>query len=263
MTLVNKAQVTNGLDVAIGIKKGIISMSNPRYAAVWKLLGQLAPYSSASATSYDACSAPAATTTPLSTQPLLVQGKVGIIWGGSWFIPQLNSAGFANKYGVFPEPTITTSSSQYALNTITRGIIGGPNGDGQWGVTSEKADTSMNSAKTAVVMNFLAWMFTPKHLGYWINISQKGGEIPTEKGSPILNLPGLKSLVPTGKVPTVVDVVLDDVLSTAATNSGLRLIQDYVNGSLAFPAFSTQWQSLLTSSAQSWATQNHVNLNKY
>ncbi len=36
---VNHAQVTNGLDVAVGIKKGIISMSNPRYAEVWKLLG--------------------------------------------------------------------------------------------------------------------------------------------------------------------------------------------------------------------------------
>jgi hypothetical protein len=61
----------------------------------------------------------------------------------------------------------------------------------------------------------------------------------------------------------VVDVVLDDVLSTAATNSGLRLVQDYVDGSMSFSTFSTQWQSLLTSSAQAWATQNHVNLSKY
>ena len=38
---VNHAQVTNGLDVAVGIHKGIISMSNPRYAEAWKLLGQL------------------------------------------------------------------------------------------------------------------------------------------------------------------------------------------------------------------------------
>ena len=42
---VNHAQVTNGLDVAVGIHKGIISMSNPRYAEIWKLLGQLAGYS--------------------------------------------------------------------------------------------------------------------------------------------------------------------------------------------------------------------------
>ncbi|MGE5132970.1 MAG: hypothetical protein ACM32E_08680 [Gemmatimonadota bacterium] len=52
-------------------------------------------------------------------------------------------------------------------------------------------------------------------------------------------------------------------LSTAATNSGLRLVQSYVNGSLPYPAFAKQWQALLTSSAQSWATQNHVDLSKY
>jgi hypothetical protein len=69
--------------------------------------------------------------------------------------------------------------------------------------------------------------------------------------------------VPSGKVGTVVDVVLDDVLSTAATNSGLRLVQEYIDGQLPFSSFSTQWQSLLTSSAEQYATTNHVNLGSY
>jgi raffinose/stachyose/melibiose transport system substrate-binding protein len=259
----NHAQVTNGLDDAVGIKKGIISMSNPRYAEVWKLLGQLAKYSASGQSGYDACSSPTATTPPLSTQSLLIQGKVGIIWGGSWFIPQLNSAGFSNKYGVFPEPPITTASTPLATGTSTIGIIGGPNGNGQWGVTSQHADSTMSPAKTATVMNFLAWLFTPSHLGNWIKINQAGGDVPTEPAAPVLRLAGLKSLVPAGKVPTVIDVVLDDVLSTAATNSGLRLVQDYVDGSMSYSSFATQWQSLLTSSAQAWATQNHVDLGKY
>ncbi len=186
-----------------------------------------------------------------------------MLWGGSWYIPQLNSAGFTNKYGVFPEPPITTESTPLGLGTSTVGVIGGPNGNGQWGVTSQHADSTMTPAKTAVVMNFLAWLFTPQHLGYWIQINQQGADIPTETAAPTVNLPGLKSLVPSGKVPTVVDVVLDDVLSTAATNSGMRLIQDYVNGSMSYSQFATQWQALLTSSAQAWATQNHVDLNKY
>ena len=260
---VNHAQVTNGLDVAVGIKKGIISMSNPRYAEVWKLLGQLVGFSSKGTSSYDACSAPTATTPPLSTQSLLIQGKVGILWGGSWYIPQLNSAGFSDKYGVFPEPPITSASTPLGLGTSTVGLIGGPNGNGQWGVTSQHADSTMTPAKTATVMNFVAWLFTPPHLGNWIKINQSGADIPTETDAPTLNLPGLQSLVPTGKVTTVVDVVLDDVLSTAATNSGLRLVQDYIDGSMSYSAFASQWQSLLTSSAQAWATQNHVDLNKY
>ena len=121
----------------------------------------------------------------------------------------------------------------------------------------------MTAAKTATVMDFMAWLFTPQHLGYWLKISGSGSYIPTEPGAPTVSLPGLPSLVPSGKVPTVVDVVLDDVLSTAATNSGMRLIQSYIDGSLSYSAFSSQWQSLLTSSAQAWATQNHVDLSKY
>jgi raffinose/stachyose/melibiose transport system substrate-binding protein len=260
---VNHAQVTTGLDVAVGIKKGIISMSNPRYAEVWKLLGQLAPYSYSGAATYDACTPPTSTTPPLDSMSLLSQGKVAIVWGGSWYIPDLNSGGFAGKYGVFPEPTITNATTSFALNTVTRGVIGGPNGNGQWGVTSQKADSTMTPAKTKVVMDFLAWLFTPSHNGSWINSSQKGGEIPIVTGAPTLNLPGLPNLIPSGKVPVVVDVVLDDVLSTAATNSGLRLVQDYLDGSDSYSSFASQWQSLLTSAAQAWASENHVNLNMY
>lgn len=261
---VNHAQVTNGLDIAVGVKKGIISMKNPRYAEIWKLLGQLVQYSGKGESSYDACSNPTASTPPLSTQALLIQGKVGMLWGGSWYIPQLSSAGFStDKFGVFPEPPITTASTPLATGASTVGIIGGPNGNGQWGVTSQEADHSMTPQKTKTVMNFMAWLFTPAHLGYWIKINQQGGDIPTETAAPALNLPGLKTLVPISKVPTVVDAVLDDVLSTAATNSGLRLVQEYVDGSMSYSAFATQWQSLLTSAAQSWATQNHVDLSKY
>jgi raffinose/stachyose/melibiose transport system substrate-binding protein len=260
---VNHAQVTTGLDVAVGIHKGIISMSNPRYAEVWKLLGQLASYSASGESSYDACSDPNATTPPLSTQSMLIQGKVGILWGGSWYIPQLDSAGFTGKYGVFPEPAITTATTPLALGTSTVGVIGGPNGNGEWGITSQQADSSMTPAKTATVMNFLAWLFTPAHLGNWIKINQSGADIPTETGAPTVNLPGLEDLVPSGKVTTVVDVVLDDVLSTAATNSGLRIVQEYIDGSLSYSGFASQWQSLLTSSAQQWATTNHVNLSSY
>jgi raffinose/stachyose/melibiose transport system substrate-binding protein len=260
---VNHAQVTNGLDVAVGIKKGIISMSNPRYAEAWKLLGQFVSYSASGQSTYDACSNPNTTSPPLSPQSQLVQGKVGILWGGSWWIPQLDSAGFTGKYGVFPEPPITTATTPLALGTSTKGVIGGPNGNGQWSIPSQRADKSMTPAKTATVMNFMAWLFTPQNLGYWLKISGSGAYIPTEPGGPTVNLPGLSSLVPTGKVPTVVDVLLDDVLSTAATNSGMRLIQSYVGGSLSYSAFASQWQSLLTSSAQAWATQNHVDLGKY
>src|ERR1700722_10804893 len=142
---VNHAQVTTGLDVAVGINKGIISMNNPAYAEVWKLLGQLEQYSGSGQSSYDACSPPTSDTPPLSSQSLLIQGKGGVLWGGSWYLPQLNSAGFTGKYGVFPEPPITGATTPLATGASTAGIIGGPNGNGQWGVTSQQADGSMTT----------------------------------------------------------------------------------------------------------------------
>ena len=36
----------------------------------------------------------------------------------------------------------------------------------------------MTPAKTATVMNFVAWLFTPQHLGNWIKINQSGRRHP-------------------------------------------------------------------------------------
>ena len=204
---VNHAQVTNGLDIAVGIKKGIISMSNPRYAEVWKLLGQLAKFSAPAQSGYDACSNPNATTPPLSTQALLIQGKVGVVWGGSWYIPQLNSAGFTDKYGVFPEPPITSTTTPAGLGTSTVGVIGGPNGNGQWGVTSQQADKTMTPQKTTTVMNFLAWLFTPAAPG--LLDQDQPVRAPTSRPRPPRRrstCPASRAWCRPSKVPTVVDV---------------------------------------------------------
>jgi hypothetical protein len=41
------------------------------------------------------------------------------------------------------------------------------------------------------------------------------------------------------------------------------VLQSYLDGSLSFSSFSSQWQSILTTAASGWAAQNHVNLSKY
>src|ERR1700753_2843249 len=145
--VVNKSQVTSGLDVAVGVTKNIISMNNPRYAEVWKLLVAMKPDMLKGGSSYDACSTPSTVSPPLSPQSLLVQGKVAMLWGGSWFIPQLDSAGYTGKYGLFAEPPITKATTPYATGVDTKGVIGGPNGDGQWSITPEKGHPSKNPAQ--------------------------------------------------------------------------------------------------------------------
>lgn len=255
----DKSQVTSGKDIVNGIQKGIISMKNPAYAQIWKTLDNLHPYLSKSGSTYDACSTPNTVSPPLSPQPAFVQGKVAMVWGGSWFIPQLNTAGFKGKYGLFAEPTITSQTSQYSAAVDTKGVIGGPNGDGQWSITSQKADKSMTKAKTNTVMDFMAWLFTAEHMSAAVkDWGQGGADIPTLKGSSVPDVPGLSSLVPAKAPPTVVDIALDDVLSTNTTNAGLRLLSQLLAGGVSFSKFSTQWDALLVSGAKAYAAQNHI-----
>ncbi|MDA8120856.1 MAG: extracellular solute-binding protein [Gammaproteobacteria bacterium] len=61
---VNHQQILTGLDVAVGVKRGVISMKNPAYAEGWKLLGQLRPYMAPGQSSYDACSGPTQSSPP-------------------------------------------------------------------------------------------------------------------------------------------------------------------------------------------------------
>ena len=262
--MVDHSQVTSGLDDAVGVTRNVLSMNNPRYAEVWKLLGSLHPYLASGGSSYDACSTPSTVSPPLSPQSLLVQGKVAMLWGGSWFIPQLASAGYSGKFGLFPEPPITQATTPYATGVSTKGVIGGPNGDGQWSITSAKADHSMTTAKTNTVMNFMAWLFTPQHIGPEVKDWGQGGSfIPTVTGAALANVPGLASLVPATPPKVVVDVALDDVLSTNTTNTGLRFLTSYLSGGMSFSAFASQWDSLLQSGAQAYATQNNISLAKY
>jgi ABC-type glycerol-3-phosphate transport system substrate-binding protein len=256
--MVDKSVVTTGKDVSSGIAKGVISMKNPAYAQVWKMLYALKPYISNAGGSYDACSTPNAVSPPLSPQPLFVQGKVAMIWGGSWFIPQLNSAGFRGKYGLFAEPPVTKATSPYSAGVSTKGVIGGPNGSGQWSITSQKADHSMTKKKTDAVMDFMAWIFTPEHMGAEVKAWGQGGSyIPTIKGAPVPDITGLSSLVPATAPPTVIDIALDDVLSTNTTNEGIRLVSQLMAGGISFPDFSSKWEQLLKSGAQAFDKQNH------
>jgi hypothetical protein len=82
-------------------------------------------------------------------------------------------------------------------------------------------------------------------------------------GAAVPNIPGLASLVPATPPSVVVDVALDDVLSTNTTNTGLRFLSSYMSGGMSFSAFASQWDSLLRSGAQAYAAQNNINLGKY
>lgn len=259
---VNHAQVLTGQDVATGVAKGILTMKDPAYAEIWKLLGQLRPYLAPGGSQYGACSTPTQTSPPLSPQSLLVKGKVAMLWGGSWWGPQLNTQGFSGKWGVFPFPTVTTATTPYATGINATGTVGGPNGAGEWSVTTPKADHTMTPTKMKDVVNFLEYLTSPKVLSTWlVGEGQGPAFVPLVKGATLP--PGastLTSLLPKGKAPVTVEGLLDDVLTASGSDSGGRLVQEYVGGHLSFSAFASQWDAIMKRAAQQWATQNHMSI---
>ena len=260
---VNHAQVATGLDTAVGVERGIISMKNPAYAEGWKLLGQLRKYLAPGASSYDACSPPTQSSPPLSELQPFVQNKYAMAWMGTWDIPDLNQLGFAGKFGFFPFPTITKATTRYSNNVNVTGVVGGPNGTGEWSVTTKAADASMTPAKRKWVINFLEWLYAPQNEGRWIANAGSNAYVPLIEKATGGGIPGLAKLLPPKFPPVTVDAITNAALTSAAQNTGLRLIQAYVGGSMSYSQFAQQWQALLEQGAQAWAQANHVNLSKY
>ncbi len=261
---VTKSQVLTGIDIAVGVKKGIISMKNPQYAAGWKLLGQLKPYLAPGSSQYDVCANLNTVSPPLSPLSPFVQNKFAMLWVHTGLLPELNTLGFQGKYGFFSFPTITKASSPYATGVDVTGVVGGPNGSGEWSVTSQAADSTMTAAKTKQVMNFLMYLYAPQHVGQWVADMGNDAYIPIIKGAHGGGIPGTQVLLPHGKkIPDTVDSIINVALTNEAHNVGLRILQNYINGTLSFSQFASQWDAMLQTAATQWAQQNNVNLNKY
>jgi raffinose/stachyose/melibiose transport system substrate-binding protein len=257
---VNHSQVFTGVDVATGVAKNIISMKNPAYAEVWKLLAQLQQYEAPGASQYDLCATPGTTTPPLSPQSLMVKGKVAMLLGGSWWPQELASQGFAGKWGAFGFPTLTKATTPYATGLNVSDVISSPDGDGQWAVSTQKAAHNMTPSTMALVINLLQYLTAPNVIDTWLGPTGNG--FPLVKGAP--PLPGggaLPSVVVPATLPPVgIYGVEGDLLTTATTNAANRQIEEYAGGSLSFSAFSSEMQTLLTQGAQQWAATAKVHI---
>lgn len=260
---VNHSQVAAGLDVAVGIQKGIISMSNPAYSEGWKLLASLRPYLAPGGSTYDVCSQPTATTPPLNPESLLISGKVSMIWGGTWFFPQLNELGFKGKYGVFPFPTITKATTPFSADLNVTGTVGGPNGGGEWSVPTQQADSAMTPSHMRWVVNFLQFLMAPQNFGPYINNSTQNTVIPLIKGAVGPKVPGLQLLLPKKFPPITVQGIMSAGLTNQASDQGNNMVQALLNGNMSWNVFSSRFEGVLQQAASQWAQQNKVDLSQY
>lgn len=259
---VNHSQILSGLDFAVGVKKGIISMNNPAYAETWKLLGSLRPYMAKGASSFDSVAQVASSSPPLSVLPGFVKGKYSMVLGGPWDIATLNSLGMKGKFGMFPMPKITQATSSFASDSTGAGAVVGPNGSPEYSVTTHAANKSMTPEKLKACVDFLEFLYSPANEGAVVSDENQEAEVPTIVGAKAKMLPGVKEVMPTHFTP-VVEGVLNDTLTAKAEVQGSRLIQEYLGGSMSYQQFAKQWDSLLQSATSDWAQTQNVDLNKY
>ena len=261
---VNHAQVTTGLDVAVGINKGIISMNNPHYAEVWKLLGQLVSVLRQRAGQLRRLLAAHPDHAAADDRNAAHPGQGRHAVGRHLVLPAAELARLHRQVRRVPR----AGYHQHQL-LARAGHLDGRH--------DRRTERQRPVGRDLAAGRQLHDPGQDRHRdelpGLAVHPAAPGlldHDQPVRRRHPHgnrsanrANIPGLNSLVPAAKVGTVVDVVLDDVLSTAATNSGLRLVQEYIDGQLPYSSFASQWQSLLTSSAQQWANTNHVDLSKY
>jgi raffinose/stachyose/melibiose transport system substrate-binding protein len=247
------------LDYAVGVKKGLFSMKNPAFQEVWKLLKDWSRYWAPGATTIN-MNAPGQVTSGVSAVQLFMQGKVSMLWDGTWLIPTLDALGFKGQYGVFTLPIVTKETTPFSNNINYQGVVGGPNAAFQYFVASPHADHTMTPARLAWCIDWLQYISTPDNAGSIIN--DLGAFIPTVKGARVVSST-VRSLIPTWRVPTSIEGPFSAAPTPQSLSQGVRLLQEYIQGSVDWSGFSSEFESIIQQSVDQWAAKNHVDLNKY
>ncbi len=249
--------IISATDYAVGIKKGVFSMKNPRYAEIWTLLKEWSQYwvPGSSAINFGNGGG-----TGLNDLTLLIQGRCGMVWEGSWAGIELDQQGFKGKWGVFPFPLITKATTPYATGIHVGDVVGGPNAAYQYFVPSHKGNNSLTTDKLAWIMDWLQYISTPQHVDDMVNENPQ--YVPTVKGTHPANKT-LASLVPVGKPGLSISGIFNDFLGPKATQSAVEMLQSYINGSYSDKTFASKFEDLLQTSVDAWAKQNKINLSKY
>jgi raffinose/stachyose/melibiose transport system substrate-binding protein len=245
------------LDLALAVRRGIFTMKNPRYAAVWTLLKQWSKYWAPGYTN-----AYGATPGQLESgdTELFLSGAVAMLWEGSWEIRTLNTLGMQGKYGVFTLPLITKATTPFSNNIPYQGTVGGPNAAFQYAISTPRANNSMTPAKLAWCVDWLKFITTPHNAGLVIN--NLGSFVPTIKGAPVVNST-VRSLIPTHKIPWIVTDPFTSAPTPEFEDQGIRLLQEYLQGTVSQATFSQQFDQLTAEAVDQWSVNQHVNLDKY
>ena len=243
--------VITSYDEVMGYHAGILNpATNPRIMAWWPVMKELYNYWDKNVTNVSAINPPTGAPSGEST---FAAGKIAMTYQGSWTPNTLQGPPPVKfHYGSFNFPSLK-GSSPYATNLDSSGAVGGPSAAFSYSIPTQRADSTMTSAKFQAVLDWVRFFSTP----HWDQaiVNQLGSFVPTFKGTK--PLPVNASLAAQIQKPFYVCFGFSD-LSPEASNRITQLFQEYVSGHISFSLAKQQYDSIVQQAVQQYVITNHV-----
>lgn len=215
----NDALALSPLEVAIAVKNGYFTPSDPRWMAWWPLLkDHVDNYMPRDVTSV--------AITRQGVKNWFINGQMAMYWGNSGVLRDFQNAGVKFDYLTFNWPVPDKASLPMATDYYSAPAVGGPVGGWQFGISSPQANRSMTPDKLEAVIDWLMYITVPETNEAICN--DGGSYAPSIIGAkPLEALSGVAELMDTK--PKVIDIGPLS-LGQAAASAYYRELQLYMSG---------------------------------
>jgi ABC-type glycerol-3-phosphate transport system substrate-binding protein len=238
------------LEVAIGVKNGYFSSGDPRWLAWWPNIKEhVEKYMPRDTVS-------AATVNPMNA---FINEQIAMYWDGSWADNNLRAASVGFEYASFPFPYPDRASMPLATNFDSSGAVGGPSAAFQYAVSSQRANTTMTTAKQEAVIDWLQYITTPANNEAIVN--DLGSFVPTVKGSkPSEANAGVASILES----QAQYIIITTQLGTGVYEGYFREFQAYLQGSQSLEQAARNVDVIMQEGADSIIAANSgIDISKY
>lgn len=189
-----------------------------------------------------------------TAENLFAAQKIAICYSGSWTPQQVRNLPKKQQFavGAFNIDNLT-GTSKYASNLVTTQDVGGPYAAFQYGVATQKSDSTMTPDKLKAVLAWVQFFGQPKYDQEIVN--EQGSFIPTFKGT--VPTPSNANLAADISKPFYSMDLFTNLTPQAFAQLG-ALFQEYATGHLAFQDAVKQFSQDAANYVQQYKTTNNV-----
>jgi ABC-type glycerol-3-phosphate transport system substrate-binding protein len=240
------------LEVAIAVKNGYFTPSDPRWMAWWPLLkDHVDKYMPRDVTSV--------AITRQGVKNWFINGQMAMYWGNSGVNKDLMNAGVDFDFLTVNWPVPDKASLPLATDYYSAPAVGGPVGGFQFGISSPQANYSMNADKLEAVIDWLMYITTPENNEAICN--DGNSYAPSIIGAnPIDALAGVVELMDTK--PKVIDIGPLS-LGQAAASAYYRELQIYMSGDQSLQQAGANLVPVFNAAADEIISKAEINATPY